>query len=170
VFNVDQIGFTRRRFWASRGDPGDHVQIADVSNAATSTHGLPGEPRGLRVVQQQRQPVDPLWVTDGKPPGTALLADAAERGSRAICGIFSAGGQAFFLQPGSARPYGVVVWAGDGTINGNPSRLYDFSGGPARQPADQIALGKSDPLLRPIRPPAPSLRLRRPTADAPSRV
>jgi len=143
VFNVDQTGFTRSTLWASQGTPETTVQIADVGNVGyVDAIASLGSRAVFRVVHRSDSRSTQLWVTDGTPAGTALLADGLGEITSDL-GIFAAGGHAFFLQPGSAAPYGLVLWTADGTINGI-RRLYDFSGGPGSGgPLDQVALGAS---------------------------
>ncbi|HZF10334.1 MAG TPA: ELWxxDGT repeat protein [Thermoanaerobaculia bacterium] len=143
VFKVDLPGFNRSTLWASRGTPETTVQIADVANVGyVDAIASLGSRAVFRVVHQNDSRSTQLWVTDGTAPGTALLVDGLSEITSDLV-IFSAAGQAFFLQPGSAATYGVVLWAADGTINGT-RRLYDFSGGPGSGgPLDQAEIGGS---------------------------
>jgi large repetitive protein len=143
VFKVDLTGFTRSTVWASRGTPETTVQVADVSNVGfIDAMASLGGRAVFQVVHGSDSRSTEIWVTDGTAPGTALLVDGLGAVSSDI-GLFAAGAQAFFLQPGSAAPGGVVLWAADGTINGT-RRIYDFSGGPGSGgPLAQVALGGS---------------------------
>jgi ELWxxDGT repeat protein len=139
VFKVDLTGFTQSTLWASRGTPETTVQIADVSNVGYINGMVSLGSRAIfRVVHANDSRVTELWVTDGTAPGTALLVDGLGE-VLSDTGVYAAGGEAFFLQPGSAAPGGIVLWAADGTINGTHP-VHDFGGGPGSGgPLDQVA-------------------------------
>ncbi|HTQ80905.1 MAG TPA: ELWxxDGT repeat protein [Thermoanaerobaculia bacterium] len=140
VFKMDMTGFVRSTLWVSRGTPESTVQIADVSDVGYIEAMVSlGSRAVFRVVHEEDSRVTELWVTDGTVPGTALLVDGLGEIVEST-GLLAVGGQAYFLQPGSASPGGVVLWTADGTINGTHP-VHDFGSGPGSAgPLDQVAL------------------------------